>query len=786
MAAWRQLPLLRRETGECRMTDDALRKSLLKLVEKHGRDRRSLIHLLQAIQDQYNYLSPEILALLPEITDVTPTEITSVATFYRKFRLRPAGRHSIRVCIGTACHVKGAERVYEAFRQHLHILEDNDTDSRGLFTVEKVACLGCCMLAPAVQVDDVIYGWVEPGRVDNVIRDFLASRGSQEVTDAGTSDATSGEARICLCSSCAASGAEKVFQELRRCAAEFKLPVRPLEVGCDGVSYRSPLLRIRDRAGNLFNYACVEPDAVNSILLHHFAPRSLFKKVAAGFNRLAAGVLGDDSGVWRHRVTGVRDTEDNSYLASQVRIATEHCGEIDPCNLELYIKHHGFVGLEKALKMPPQAVIDEIAHSGLRGRGGGGFPTGRKWQTVANAPGKRKYLVCNADEGDPGAFMDRMLLESFPFRIIEGMMIAAHAVGAEHAFIYVREEYPLAVKRIRKAVNDCHHAGYGLKIEVVEGAGAFVCGEETALLAALDGRRGTPSFRPPFPSECGFDGCPTLINNVETFAVVPWILRHEAETFAGHGTKLSRGTKTFALAGKIRRGGLIEVPIGMPLRRIVNEIGGGVPDGKRLKAVQVGGPSGGCVPEAKCDLPVDYEALTETGAIMGSGGMVVLDNTDCMVDIARYFLAFTALESCGKCTCCRVGTVKMLEILEKICRGQGKKGDIERLEELAELVKAGSICGLGRTAPNPVLSTLKFFRDEYEAHLQGRCPAGRCRDLITYTITDRCIGCSRCARACGAGAIAFTPWEKHVIDQDKCVKCGACVEVCPEHAVEVK
>jgi NADH-quinone oxidoreductase subunit F len=768
------------------MTDDALRNKLIKLVDKHGRSRRSLIHLLQAIQDKYNYLSPEILAVLPEITDVTPTEITSVATFYRRFRLRPAGRHTIRVCIGTACHVKGADRVYEAFRSHLKIADGNDTDSRGLFTVEKVACLGCCMLAPAVQVDAVIYGWVEPARVDNVIHDFLASRGDHEAIEAGMPEAGSGEARICLCSSCAASGADAVYEELRRCAGEFQLPVRPLEVGCDGVSYRSPLLRIKDRSGNQFNYACVEPDSVSSILLHHFAPRSLFKKVAAGFNRLAAEVLGDDSGVWRCRVTGERDTEDNSYLASQVRIATEHCGQIDPCCMDLYIQHNGFAGLKKALEMSPPAVIDEIIRSGLRGRGGGGYPTGKKWQTVADAPGKRKYLVCNADEGDPGAFMDRMLLESFPFRILEGMMIAAHAIGAEQAFIYVREEYPLAVKRIRKAVVDCHHAGYGLKVEVVEGAGAFVCGEETALLAALDGRRGTPSFRPPFPSECGFDGCPTLINNVETFAVIPWIMRHEADTFAGHGTDLSRGTKTFALAGKIRRGGLIEVPIGMPLRRIVNEIGGGVPDGKCLKAVQVGGPSGGCVPESHCDLSVDYEALAETGAIMGSGGMVVLDNSDCMVDIARYFLAFTALESCGKCTCCRVGTIKMLEILENLCRGEARTGDIERLEELAELVKSGSICGLGRTAPNPVLSTLKFFREEYEAHLEGRCPAGKCRELITYTITDRCIGCSQCARACGAGAIAFTPWQKHVIDQEKCEKCNACVDVCPEHAVEVK
>ena len=524
------------------MIDDAVRKKLLKLVEHHGRTRRSLIPLLQAIQDQYNYLSPEVLAYLPEITDITPTEISSVATFYHRFRLSPAGRHSIKVCIGTACHVKGAERVYEAFRKHLNITGDNDTDSRALFTVEKVACLGCCMLAPAVQIDDVVYGWVEPARVDGVVHDFLASRRTSSDSGRVKGEALSGEARVCLCSSCAASGASAVYDELRRFAADFDLPVKPMEVGCDGISYRSPMLRIKDRDGNIFNYACVTPDSVSAIMLHHFSPRSLFKKAAAGFNRLAAGLLGDDSGVWRHRVTGNRNVEDNAFLASQIRIATEHCGEIDPVNLDLYVSNHGFEGLNKALSLSADEVISEISKSGLRGRGGGGFPTGKKWRSVADATGDVKYLVCNADEGDPGAFMDRMLLESFPFRILEGMMIAAHAVGAEKAFIYVREEYPLAVKRIRKAVADCIKAGYKLQVEVVEGAGAFVCGEETALLAALDGRRGTPELRPPYPSECGYDGCPTLINNVETFAILPWIMRHGAEAFAGHGTTVSGGT----------------------------------------------------------------------------------------------------------------------------------------------------------------------------------------------------------------------------------------------------
>jgi NADH-quinone oxidoreductase subunit F len=392
--------------------------------------------------------------------------------------------------------------------------------------------------------------------------------------------------------------------------------------------------------------------------------------------------------------------------------------------------------------------------------------------------------------------MDRMLLESYPYRIIEGMIIAAYVVGANQGHFYIRAEYPLAVRRVGEALRRCAEAGllgenilgsdFGLNIRIMEGAGAFVCGEETALLASIEGRRGMPRLRPPYPADSGLWGRPTLVNNVETYALVPWIIRHGPEAFAAMGTETSKGTKVFALAGKVLRGGLIEVPMGATLRQVVEEIGGGIAGGKRFKAVQVGGPSGGCVPAELADTPVDYEALTAVGAIMGSGGLVVLDESDCMVDIARYFLEFTQDQSCGRCTACRIGTRRMLEVLQRLCEGQGKAGDVEHLEQLARTIQAGSLCGLGRSAPNPVLTTISYFRDEYDAHIEGRCPAASCKALITYSITDDCIGCTICAQHCPADAIAMRPYEKHEIDSEKCVRCGTCKERCPAEAVKVE
>ncbi|NOX56040.1 MAG: 4Fe-4S dicluster domain-containing protein, partial [Planctomycetes bacterium] len=487
-----------------------------------------------------------------------------------------------------------------------------------------------------------------------------------------------------------------------------------------------------------------------------------------------------------------------AYLGKQQRVVLENCGQIRPRRIDDYLERDGYQALRQCLtEMTPEQVIETIERSGLRGRGGAGFPTGRKWAYCRQQPDPIKYVICNGDEGDPGAFMDRLVLEADPHRVVEGLAIAAYAIGAHEGYFYIRAEYPLAVRHIREAIRQAESHGFlgeqilgtefNLRLEVREGAGAFVCGEETALIASIAGQRGMPRLRPPYPAEKGLRGHPTNVNNVETLACVPWILRHGPAAFASLGTDSSKGTKVFALAGKIRRGGLIEVPMGITIREIVEEIGGGIKDDRPFKAVQIGGPSGGCIPASLADTPIDYEALAQTGAIMGSGGLVVLDDRDCMVDVARFFLQFTQAESCGKCTFCRIGTKRMLEILTRICEGEGRPGDLETLEELAQFVRRGSLCGLGQTAPNPVLTTLKYFRDEYEAHVkEKRCPAARCPKLIRYWITDACIGCTLCAQVCPVGSIAFQPHQKHSIDETTCTRCGMCLEVCPEDAVRVE
>jgi NADH:ubiquinone oxidoreductase subunit F (NADH-binding) len=445
--------------------------------------------------------------------------------------------------------------------------------------------------------------------------------------------------------------------------------------------------------------------------------------------------------------------------------------------------------------MQPTEVIDEVIISGLRGRGGAGFRTGEKWRIVREAEGDTKYIILNGDEGDPGAFMDRMLLESYPYRILEGMAIAAYAVGAKEGVLYIREEYPLAVHRMREAIEHCEQEGFlgnkilgtdfSLSLRIMEGAGAFVCGEETALIASIEGDRGMPRMRPPFPAQSGLHGKPTLVNNVESYSNLAWIFKHGGNTYAKLGTHGSKGTKVFALAGKVQRGGLIEVPMGITIDEVVHEIGGGVGEDRTFKAVQIGGPSGGCVPAHLGDTPIDFENLNDLGAIMGSGGLVVLDDQDCMVDVSRYFMSFTQSESCGKCTLCRVGTRRMLEILDRLCEGKGKKDDVDKLEDLAHKVKRGSLCGLGKTAPNPILSTLRHFRAEYEAHIEGRCPAGKCQALIKYTVNDKCIGCTKCAQVCPADAIEMRPYIQHEIIQDRCTKCDGCRQACPVDAIDV-
>jgi NADH:ubiquinone oxidoreductase subunit F (NADH-binding) len=500
---------------------------------------------------------------------------------------------------------------------------------------------------------------------------------------------------------------------------------------------------------------------------------------------LALGTIGDG------RVEGIPSLFELPVLNPQVRIVLRRCGFIDPENINHYIANGGYSGLIRALGMKPEEIVEEVKKSGLRGRGGAGFPTGQKWDFCRRSPGKEKYIICNADEGDPGAFMNRSLLEGDPHSVLEGMLIGAYAIGASEGYIYCRAEYPLALKRLAIAMRQMEEYGllgdnilgsdFSFHLKIKEGAGAFVCGEETALMASIEGKRGMPRSRPPFPAQSGLWGKPTNINNVESWANVAAILQRGAEWYAQYGTKGSKGTKTFSLVGKVERTGLIEVPFGITLRKVIFNIGGGIVEGKGFKAVQTGGPSGGCLSADFLDSSVDYESLIGAGSIMGSGGMIVLDENTCVVDIARYFLSFTQKESCGKCVPCRVGTRQMLGILERITKGEGKPEDMEQLQRLAETVKNGSLCALGGTAPNPVLTTLRYFRSEYEAHIQEkRCPAGVCRELISYYILpEKCQGCQICLRNCPVEAIVGGKRLIHIVDQDKCVKCGTCLDVCP-------
>ena len=770
------------------------------IVNEVGSGQNAVIPVLQAIQNRYNYLPEEALRRVCEISEITPARIVGVASFYSQFRFKPAGEHIIKVCVGTACHVKGAVQVYDAMKRELGLEKSEDTTDSGDYTIEKVNCLGCCTLAPVVQIDEVTYGHVSTSKVGTIISDFESQQGGDgkkqyKYADGGE---VTGEIRIGLGSCCVASGSDEIRDSLSDTIDRNGLNVNLKHVGCVGMCHQVPLVEVVPAEGETILYSKVKAADVEQIVEQHFKPKSLLKRISNKFLQ-AAETIRDDSrwmGVERYSLD-VREKHVSSFLDKQIPMATEFRGVINPLDVEEYKARNGFRGLARVLKeMTPDQLITEISESGIRGRGGAGFPTGQKWKLVASGESKVKYIICNGDEGDPGAFMDRMLLESYPYRIIEGMIAAGYGVGASEGILYIRAEYPLAVNRVLQAIDICRERGYlgkdilgsGLDFDlsVYQGAGAFVCGEETALMESIEGKRGFPRIRPPFPAVKGLWGKPTLINNTETFAQIAYILKNRAAAFNRIGTASSKGTKVFALAGKVARGGLIEVPMGMTVKEVVEEIGGGVADGRSFKAVQIGGPSGGCVPSWKSDTPIDFESLNEVGAMMGSGGLVVLDDTDCMVDIARYFLTFTQNEACGKCSFGRIGTKRMLEILEKIATGKGTEKDLENLEDLANWTKKGSLCGLCSNSPNPILSTLKYFRDEYEAHIRGVCPAGKCQDLIRYEITDDCIGCTLCAQDCPVDAIAFKPHEKHEVDNELCIKCDGCRQVCPENAVIIK
>jgi len=580
------------------------------------------------------------------------------------------------------------------------------------------------------------------------------------------------------------AGALNVLQTFNEELAQRSIDAIVMQVGCIGLCYLEPLVDIIKPGYPRICYSSVTPEIVPELIEDYLIkdnPRP----------DLALGTIGDGE------VEGIPKFFDLPMLKAQVRIILRHCGTINPEDINHYIAHGGYSGFARAIEMSPGEIIEEIKKSGLRGRGGAGFPTGLKWEFCRKSPGREKYLVCNADEGDPGAFMNRSVLEGDPHSVLEGMLIAAYAIGATHGYIYCRAEYPLALQRLNIALAKMKEygllgenilgSGFDFDLEIKEGAGAFVCGEETALMASIEGKRGMPCPRPPFPAQSGIWGKPTNINNVETLATVAAILQKGADWYTQYGTERSKGTKTFALAGKIKRTGLIEVPLGITLRDIIYDIGGGIADDKQFKAVQTGGPSGGCLSDEHLDLPVDYETLTRAGSIMGSGGIIVADEDTCLVDFAKFFLTFTQAESCGKCVPCRVGTRQMLNILERITKGGGEEEDIDKLQKLAETIRDGSLCALGGTAPNPVLTTLRFFRNEYEAHIkEKRCPALVCKELVSYYILpDKCEGCMICLRNCPVGAIKGEKRMVHIIDQDKCTKCGTCLSVCPPrfHAV---
>ncbi len=575
-----------------------------------------------------------------------------------------------------------------------------------------------------------------------------------------------------------AAGAGAVYTRLKELLAQGN-PGAVLGItGCNGMCFLEPIVDVYENDGTLHRFVKVQEKDADKI----------YEAVSSG----------DWSIAQKLAIT----PEDEEFLNKQTRIALRNCGVIDPENIDDYIAHGGYQAIAKILEsgMTQEDVIHEVDVAGLRGRGGAGFPTAFKWRAARDSkPGEdgQKYLICNADEGDPGAFMDRAVIEGDPHSLIEGMLIGAYSIGASVGIVYVRAEYPLAIVRLRKAIEDATARGYlgknilgssfSCEIRIKAGAGAFVCGEETALIESLEGKRGMPRLKPPFPAQAGYWHQPSNINNVETYANVAWIINNGGAAFSAMGTENSKGTKVFALSGKIARGGLVEIPMGTTLREVIFGIGGGIRDGKEFKAVQLGGPSGGCLPASKLDTVIDYKQLQATGAIMGSGGMVVMDESTCMVGMARFFLDFTAKESCGKCVPCRLGNKRMLEILDRIVAGKGEQGDIEKLEDLCYAIKDGSLCGLGQTSPNPVLTTIRYFRDELEAHIDGHhCPAGECRELISYSIDkDVCVGCTACARQCPVGAISGTVKNPHEIDPALCIKCGNCKTACRFGAVKV-
>ncbi len=781
-----------------------------KIINRYGCDAANLIMILQDLQAAFKYLPPEAITLVSEKLRVPKAEIYSVATFYKSFSLKPRGRHKIEICEGTACHIRGASILMNQASNKLGI-SAGETTADGEFTLESVHCVGACAMGPVVVIDGVYHGNLTAAKLT---REIEKCAGQKDCICASSTKLQSEDENlapvaeridslekfeqwqarlrkekpldqprllVCCGTGCVAKGslalAEALTRELAAAAIDRPVHLGIKTVGCQGFCEKGPLVIIYPE--NIFYTKVSEADAAQII-----QETVIEKKV---IDRLLYHEPGEERGIEKYT--------EIPFFSGQKRTALRNVGSINPLDIEDYVVRGGYSSLFKALyAMRPEQVIDEVEQSGLRGRGGGGFSTGRKWRTAASIPSDVRYVICNGDEGDPGAFMDRSIMEGDPHSIIEGMIICAYAIGASEGYIYVREEYPRALKHLQAAIDQARQVGllgeniggtsFSFDIRINRGTGAFVCGESTALMQSIEGKVGEPRAKYIRSAERGLYGKPTVLNNVETFVNIPVIIGEGAAKFAATGTAGSKGTKVFSVVGKVKNTGLVEVPMGTTLRSIIYDICGGILEDKAFKAVQTGGPSGGCLPGHKLDLPVDFDTLTREGSMMGSGGMIVMDEDTCMVDVARYFTGFLTGESCGKCAACRMGIKNLHTILERICRGEGEVDDLEKMEKLLYLLENASLCGLGKSAPNPVRSTLTHFRDEYLAHIvDKKCPAGVCRDLITYEITNQCTGCGLCAKACPQQAISGAKKEMHRIDQALCNRCGICKATCRYDAI---
>jgi NADH-quinone oxidoreductase subunit F len=768
-----------------------------KTVEDNGAERSRLTAILHKLQEQYNYLPEQALRDISEIMEIPLVDIYGVATFYTSFSLEPKGEHIVTVCMGTACHVRNSAGLLEEICRFLNV-EPGGTTEDMMFTVETVNCLGACAMGPIMVVDGTYHGEMSASKVPRVLKKYMSLRELEEpIAEKLSSPAELGSFRsaafekrygnavsISLCTGpgCLARGSREVGAAFERELQAAGMGDKVIErlTGCHGFCEMGPVVLVRP--ADIF-YTNVKASDV---------PEIVRETVMDG--KVVERLLYDDPGSGKK----IEKEADVPYYSKQLRQVLGPNRTINPYEIDDYIALGGYSALSKALfEMQPQQVIDEVETAGLRGRGGGGYPAANKWKAARKARSIDgvKYVLCNADEGDPGAFMDRCMLEGNPHSVLEGMLIGAYAIGATNGFVYVRNEYPLAVESVTEAIRQAEElgligdnilgSGFSFHVGVSRGGGAFVCGESTALMASIEGRIGEPREKYIHTAVRGLYLRPTNLNNVETWANVPLIIREGAAQYSSTGTEGSKGTKIFSLVGKIKNTGLVEVPMGISLREIIFDIGGGVPDGKAFKAVQTGGPSGGCIPESLIDIPIDFDELYDAGSMMGSGGMIVMDQDTCMVDIAHYFLGFLGDESCGKCTPCREGIKHMYNIIEDVTMGEGSVEQLELLEELAEVVKDTSLCGLGQTAANPVLSTIRYFREEYMEHIeQKRCRAGVCKALVQYQIDpEACTGCLRCLKECPVEAISGEKKQPHVIDIEKCEKCGICYEVCTEKAV---